>query len=122
MKADFCHITKVCLFFCSLGYLRATMYLVLAESVWVLNKVSKFAKMDISGKLMKLVEFEGINTPDKNVILAALEMYQRYNVDYSDAYLAAKAEIMGNAEVITYNRKDFNKMGVNNGTPANISV
>lgn len=92
-----------------------------AESVWVLQSVYKFTKPDIADKLIKLVEFEGIDSPQKDVLLLALELYHRYNVDYADAFLAAMAEKMGNVEVVTYNSKDFSKMGVNHSTPADLA-
>lgn len=91
--------------------------LVVAESVWVLSKVYEFSRNDISDKLTKLVEFEGFHSPEKDVILLALGMYALKNVDYADAYLAAKAETLRDTVVITFNTKDFNRLGVDNQEP-----
>ncbi|MGO0058822.1 PIN domain-containing protein [Brevibacillus fluminis] len=94
--------------------------LVLAESVWVLQKVYEFPRNKIATTLMRLVEFEGIESPDKRSMTLALQLYEQHNVDYADAYLAAKAEIMGDIQVVTFNTKDFNKLGVNNCKPEEI--
>ncbi|WP_289143067.1 PIN domain-containing protein [uncultured Brevibacillus sp.] len=99
---------------------KVTLYLdqlVVAESVWVLSKVYSFPRDVISDKLSQLVEFEGIHSPDKNVILLALDMFARHNVDYADALLAARAETLGDTVVVTFNTKDFNRLGVNNLEP-----
>ncbi|GED33901.1 PIN domain-containing protein [Brevibacillus centrosporus] len=91
---------------------------VVGESVYVLSsKHYKFSREEISDKLKQLVEFEGIYSPEKNVILLALDMFAKNNVDYADAFLAARAETLGNSVVITFNSKDFNRLGVNNREP-----
>lgn len=99
---------------------KVTLYLdqlVVAESVWVLSKSYNFPRDVISDKLSQLVEFEGINSPDKNVILLALDMFAKHNVDYADTFLAARAETLGDTVVVTFNTKDFDRLGVNNLEP-----
>ncbi|MEX1029949.1 MAG: PIN domain-containing protein [Paenibacillaceae bacterium] len=83
--------------------------LVIAECVFVLHKVYSFTKHDVVDKLLKLLDFSGIHALDKNIIIEALHVYNRYNIDYVDAYLAAKSRSKDGTTVITYNVKDFKK-------------
>jgi len=101
-----------------------TLYLdtlVVSECVFVLNgKNYGFTKTEIAENLVKVIEFAGIECPDKNLLVTALEMFARYNIDFTDAYLSAKSEIEPSSVVITFNTKDFNRTGVNNITPLEI--
>lgn len=83
--------------------------LVVAECVFVLHKVYAFTRNDVVDKLLKLLDFSGIHALDKNIIIEALHAYNQYNIDYVDAYLAAKSKYKDGMTVITYNVKDFKK-------------
>ncbi|MEW9673989.1 PIN domain-containing protein [Ammoniphilus sp. 3BR4] len=85
--------------------------IVIAECVYVLSgKYYGYSRSDIAEWLTKVIEHCEVD--NKDVLLQALSNYSRYNTDFADAYLASLAEHTGTM-VATFNRKDFNKMGIN---------
>ncbi|WP_051330856.1 type II toxin-antitoxin system VapC family toxin [Aneurinibacillus terranovensis] len=86
-----------------------------AECVYVLSgKYYGYSRINISEWLIKIIEFCEVD--NKEILLTALFNYAKHNVDFADAYLAAKAEHIS-GYVATFNTKDFNKMGVNSIAP-----
>jgi predicted nucleic acid-binding protein len=89
--------------------------IVIAECVYVLSgKYYGYSRSEIAEWLSKLIEFCEVD--NKEVLLTALSTFALYNVDFADAYLASKAEQMGE-QVVTFNTKDFEKMGINSIIP-----
>jgi predicted nucleic-acid-binding protein len=83
--------------------------IVLAESVFVLTKVYEVPKSDVVHKLQRFLEFSGIHSQEKSVCTAALNIYGSCNIDFVDAFLAAKSKAIKNTTVVTYNAKDFKR-------------
>lgn len=75
-----------------------------AEVVYVLEKVYKIPKQDISNVLRILFGRNNIEFFDKKIILTSLEFYQKYNLDYADSLLITYNKVQ-NAEIITFDKK-----------------
>jgi len=75
---------------------------VLAEVVFVLMKVYKTSKNDITNVLVKFLSFENIILNNKPTILKALELFDEKNIDFVDAILCAKSK---KYEVKTFDKK-----------------
>lgn len=90
---------------------------VFAEVVWVLAKVYKVARADIAVQFGRVVGFSGVKTSyAKEVYLSALQKYASSPADIQDCLLASLA-IAGSAEVVTFDRRDFKKLGCRFGEP-----
>lgn len=91
--------------------------LVIAECVYVLKgKYYQLEKIEISNLLKKIVEFTQVEAENKDLLIASLDYYSNYNIDFADAYLASLAEVQ-RLSVATFNKKDFEKVGINNHQP-----
>ena len=62
--------------------------LVVAEIVWTLTSFYRWRKDKIIPPLLGLIKLPFIKA-DKNLLLSALEIYHKHNIDYVDAYLIA---------------------------------
>jgi predicted nucleic-acid-binding protein len=82
---------------------------VVAESVYVLEGLG-YQRDQIAYALRAFCSLQGIDFEESNVILTALSDYERTNVDFADAYLGAKSKLT-DEPVLTWNVKDFNKLG-----------
>jgi len=71
------------------------MDFILAEVVYVLKRIYKHEKEDISSALKKLLLFKHLYTDNKIVTFEALEIYAKRNIDFADAMLCAKKNIEG---------------------------
>ncbi len=65
---------------------------VLAEVVFVLSKVYKVTKQDISKSLINILEYDNIIINDKNTIVNSLEIFENKNLDFVDCILCAKSK------------------------------
>ncbi len=65
---------------------------VLAEVVFVLLKVYKVTKQDISKSLINILEYDNIIMNDKNTIINSLEIFENKNLDFVDCILCAKSK------------------------------
>ncbi|HEY0828100.1 MAG TPA: PIN domain-containing protein [Bacilli bacterium] len=95
-------------------------HIVIAECVHVLKgKYYQLQRQDVTKLLIKLIEFTEVEADNKDLMIKALHNYSSYTVDYPDAYLAALAE--GKMlSILTFNNKDFSKIGINNLQPSEI--
>lgn len=82
-------------------------HVIFAELVWTLDSFFGFPRADIGAKLRGLAIHEGIVVDELDELLAALDRYARFNVDFPDAYVAALAASRSQT-VATYDR-DFRK-------------
>lgn len=65
-----------------------TSGLVIAELVWTLLSYYKVSKADVVEKISIIISTKGLQIPDKDIIIDALLLYSRKNIDYIDAYNA----------------------------------
>lgn len=72
------------------GKIKAeTDLIVLAEIVWVLSSFFKLKKQDIFEYISLLLRMQNLLVKDENIILKALDIYRKKNIDFIDAFCAA---------------------------------
>lgn len=95
--------------------------LIVTECCWVLqSKRYGFSKTEIAEKMSQIVSANGIKTVEKEIVLKALYGYSTHNVDFVDAYLAAISMTEEYGSIITWNAKDFKRLGAEFYTPEQI--
>jgi len=84
----------------------ATSAMVIAELIWTLMSYYKVSKADVIEKVSIIVGTESLHLPDKNLIMDALVLYGRKDIDYIDAYNAVSMRRQGLSEIYSYD-EDF---------------
>ena len=77
---------------------------VIAEVVYVLQKVYKVSRNKISTILNNLLNFGNIELDNKRIILEAFEIYKKSSLDFVDCILCAH-KIVNNTDVKTFDKK-----------------
>lgn len=78
------------------------------EIIWLLSSYYKFPKTEIMGKIHELLKLNSIMA-NKQLLSQALYFYQKFNIDFIDAYLIAYATEENIEEIYAYD-KDFDKI------------
>ena len=79
------------------------MDFILAEVIYVLKRIYKHEKKDISSALKKLLLYNHIYTENKLVTFEALDIYADKNIDFADAMLCAKKKLEG-FEIVSFDK------------------
>jgi predicted nucleic acid-binding protein len=69
--------------------------LVVAEVVYVLIGRYGRSRTEIVNVLLALIQNAGIQTVDEDIVINALQRFAAFNVDFPDAWLAARAAKLG---------------------------
>lgn len=77
---------------------------IIAEVVYVLEKVYKVKNDDICNTLLELLKYENIVVSDKELIEEALLLYSRKRLDFVDTLLYAYGKVKGYT-VYTFDKK-----------------
>ena len=77
---------------------------VMAEIVYVLEKVYKVERKDIYSSLIELLEYKNIEVSDFSLINEALVVYSERKLDFVDTLLYAYNKI-GEHEIYTFDKK-----------------
>lgn len=77
---------------------------VIAEVVYVLEKVYKVERVNIFDALQNLLTYNNITTHDKNMLIEALKIYSEIKIDFVDSLLFAYSKIGGHT-VFTFDKK-----------------
>ncbi|OBR63270.1 pilus assembly protein [Paenibacillus oryzae] len=77
---------------------------VIAEVVYVLEKVYKVERVSIFDALKNLLTYSNITTHDKNMLIEALKVYSEIKIDFVDSLLFAYSKI-GSHTVFTFDKK-----------------
>jgi len=77
---------------------------IVAEIVYVLEKVYKIKRREIKESLIILLDYNNITLTDKHVINESLLVYDKYNLDFADSLLAAYNSINGDT-IYTFDQK-----------------
>lgn len=85
-------------------------YLVIAEIVWVLEKVYKRNKIEISEVITAIINTPGIEVELFEVIEYAIELYKDKNIKFTDAFIASWSIFYKVDEIITFDETDFKKV------------
>lgn len=84
--------------------------IVFAEVVWVLHKVYDIPRAEISEKLLKLINYNGIKTIlNKEVFVESISLYPAHSMDIQDIFLGVLAKTKG-CPIITFDKTDFRKL------------
>ncbi len=83
-----------------------TSGMVIAELVWTLLTYYKVPKSEVAEKVSIIVNTEVLRIPEKEIIVDALVLYGRKNIDYIDAYNAIFMRQQGVSRIYTYD-SDF---------------
>jgi len=79
--------------------------LVLSECVWVLEKFYKVPRQEIAEKISSFLQAKGVHTETpKSVFEEALSTWSGSTLDWTDAFLVAKAS-HGNTKLLTFDRE-----------------
>lgn len=65
--------------------------LVVAEAVYVLNGYYNQRRSDVVSALLAIVQNAGIQTAERELVIDALRRFGAINVDFADAWLAARS-------------------------------
>jgi len=68
---------------------------VLMECFFVLRKVYKYSKNEVVEMLSTIMSFKNIINEDKIILLEALNILKNKNIDFIDALLCAKSNLLG---------------------------
>jgi predicted nucleic-acid-binding protein len=91
--------------------------MVFAEVVWVLQKVYAVPRAEIALKFSRIIQGLGIKTiTSKAVFIEALKIYAGTAIDIQDVFLSVLAQ-NHSCIVVTFNKKDFKKLGCENVEP-----
>lgn len=80
-----------------------------AELVWVLDSFYEYPKEQISMILSDFINAQGIEIEERDIVLKALDDFAVLNVDFIDAYLAAKSIDSGWA-VCSFDKTHFRRL------------
>jgi len=75
--------------------------LTIAEIIWVLSSYYKEPKKDIVKKITALIHLPSIKC-NKKVMITALNFFEKHNIDWIDAYLAAYNKENDLKEIYSY--------------------
>ena len=79
------------------------MDFIIAEIVYVLKRIYKYRKDEISSVLKKLLLYQHLHTENKLITFEALDIYAANNIDFADAMLCAKQRLEG-YEIISFDK------------------
>jgi predicted nucleic-acid-binding protein len=90
--------------------------LTVAELVWVLDSFYDYPRNQVADVVSSFVMAGGVAVEERDLIIKALEDYSTLNVDFIDAYIAARAHASG-WPVVAFDRGHFKKLGVEQFIP-----
>ena len=81
--------------------------IIIGEIVYVLKSFYKQDKKYIVDRLKLLLQYENLDVSNRAIVIEALEVYDKRNIDFADAILCAKKNLEG-YEVMSFD-KDVKK-------------
>lgn len=81
--------------------------IVIAECCWLLKSFYNLKKHRISEYLLDIIQSENVEV-EEEIVIEALKLYAEKNVDFADALLSLKTK--GDIRLLTWDKKDFNKL------------
>ena len=91
-------------------------HLVLAELAWTLKSYYHLSRQEIAENLRELLNLRSIRVSHKALLLRAVQLYEQFNVDFTDAYNVAEMEKRSIRHIYSYD-EDFDKLGVERIAP-----
>jgi predicted nucleic-acid-binding protein len=87
-----------------------TSLLVFAEIVWTLESYYELPKREIAEKVSTILNTPNLICDENRLIRLALDLYVQQNIDFIDAYHAFFLKEEGLDQIVTYDRKHFNRV------------
>lgn len=78
--------------------------LIVAETIYVLESFYEVARDRVAQIVRSLLSLPSIVVVDRDVLLRAVEVYERERLDFAEAYLVACAESTGVGRVASFDR------------------
>ncbi len=79
-----------------------TTTLVIAEVIWTLEKAYKLPKAKVVPLVQKILNTPNIELDEKDILLAAIGLYELKKIDFIDAYNAITAEANNIHSIYSY--------------------
>lgn len=76
----------------------------LAECVYVLESFYEVERARVAELMRAVLGLPTIETLDRDLLLRALEVYERNRIDFAEAHLVAQAESTGVNEILSFDR------------------
>jgi len=78
---------------------------ILAEIVYVLEKIYKVQRNEIKSVLEDLLGYKNISVTNREIILRSLTLFTNHKIDYADALLIAYFKSGRNSKLYTFDKK-----------------
>jgi predicted nucleic-acid-binding protein len=78
--------------------------LIVAQTVYVLESVYGVGKPQIAQTIRSAIAMKNMVTSEPSCLLRALEVYESYRLDFSEAYLVACSEISGIWNIASFDK------------------
>lgn len=94
---------------------RITLHLypvTVAEVVWVLARGYGLDRQAVAGAVRSFLRAEGIRCEEGDLLIAALDDYERLNVDFADALLARRASASATPVCYTFDARHLGRLPV----------
>ena len=86
-----------------------TTNMVIAEIVWTLESYYELEKIEIQNMVLGILNTDGLDGVDSDLILQAIIPYAEKNVDFIDAFNAAWMNKNHISKAYTFDQKHFNR-------------
>ena len=86
-----------------------TTSMVIAEIVWTLESYYELDKKEIQAMILGILNTDGLEVIDSDLILQAIVHYTDKNVDFIDAFNAAWMDKNDVDKIYTFDQKHFNR-------------
>jgi predicted nucleic-acid-binding protein len=78
--------------------------LIVAETIYVLESFYETPRDQVAEIVQSLLSLKSVIVVDRDVLLRAIEIYERDRLDFAEAYLVACAESTGVGRVASFDR------------------
>ena len=86
-----------------------TSHLVIAELVWVLSSYYGQPNSTISDLLRAILNTEGLNVQNGEILENALDIFDKGNIDFVDAYIISFMRSRNMTRIYSYDKKHLSK-------------
>jgi predicted nucleic-acid-binding protein len=77
---------------------------IVAETVYVLESAYRVGRARVAELMESVLAFPAIGVADHELVLRAIEIYERDRLHFAEAYLVAQAEVTGFRAVASFDR------------------
>jgi predicted nucleic-acid-binding protein len=78
---------------------------VLCEMVWVLASSYRYARPDIARALTDILDADGFEIADRDIVRAAIDDYRKHKGDFADCLIGRTNAARGCRETLTFDRR-----------------